>query len=76
MVPEAVHLVLTPVSLAGLRHDIPRTWIRTEHDLIVSPMKQDAFAARTGSSVVPIDAAHMAMISRPAELARVLNGLG
>jgi pimeloyl-ACP methyl ester carboxylesterase len=75
MVPEAVHLVLAPVSLAGLRHDVPRTWIRTEHDLIVTPAKQDLFAARTGSTVIPVDAAHMAMISRPAALAGILNSV-
>lgn len=72
MVPEAVHLVLAPVSLAGLRNEIPRTWIRTERDLIVPPERQNLFAQRTRSAVVPIDAAHMAMISQPAALAKVL----
>jgi pimeloyl-ACP methyl ester carboxylesterase len=75
MVPEAVHLVLAPVSLAGLRNEIPSTWIRTERDLIVPPERQDLFAQRTRSTVVPIDAAHMAMISQPAALARVLLDL-
>ena len=75
MVPEAVHLVLAPVSLAGLDHDIPRTWIRTERDLIVPPRRQDLFAQRTRSTVVPIDAAHMVMISRPDALARMLLDL-
>ena len=75
MVPEAVHLVLAPVSLAGLRNEIPCTWIRTELDLIVPPDRQDLFAQRTRSTVVPIDAAHMAMISQPAALARVLSDL-
>jgi pimeloyl-ACP methyl ester carboxylesterase len=75
MVPEAVHLTLAPVSLAGLRRDVPRTWVRTERDLIVPPARQDLFAQRTGSTVVSIDAAHMAMISRPAALARVLMDL-
>lgn len=75
MVPEAVHLVLARVSLAGLRNEIPRTWIRTERDLIVPPERQDLFAQRTRSTVVPIDAAHMAMISQPAALARVLLDL-
>jgi pimeloyl-ACP methyl ester carboxylesterase len=75
MVPEAVHLVLAPVSLAGLRNDIQRTWVRTEHDLIVPPAKQDTFAERIGSTVMPVDAAHMAMISRPERLAAVLRQL-
>ena len=72
MVPEALHLVLAPVSLAGLDNEIPRVWIRTERDLIVPPDRQDHFAQRTRSPVVPIDAAHMVMISQPAALGRAL----
>ena len=75
MVPDAIQLVLEPVSLAGLRNDIPRTWVRTDRDLTVPPAKQDLFARRTGSPVVPIDAAHMVMISQAAELARLLREL-
>ena len=75
MVPEAVHLVLALVSLAGLRNDIPRAWIRTERDLIVPPERQDLFAQNIRSPIVPIDAAHMVMISQPAALARALLDL-
>jgi pimeloyl-ACP methyl ester carboxylesterase len=65
MVPEATQLVLEPLSHAGLRNPIPRTWIRTDHDIVVPPARQDMFAERIGATVVPLDAAHMAMISRP-----------
>jgi pimeloyl-ACP methyl ester carboxylesterase len=75
MVPEAVQLVLEPVSLAGMRNDVARTWVRTDRDLIVPPDRQDLFAKRIGATIVPIDAAHMVMISQPAELARVLRGI-
>jgi pimeloyl-ACP methyl ester carboxylesterase len=72
MVPEATQVTIEPVSLAGLRHPIRRTWIRTEHDIVVPPARQDHFAERVGATVVPLDAAHMAMISRPDALARAL----
>ena len=73
MVPEAPRLVLDPVDLSGLRG--PRTWIRTLHDAVVSPEKQQRFAGIAGAEVVDLDAAHMCMISRPAELARLLDGI-
>lgn len=72
MVPEATHLVLEPASHAGLRNPIPRTWIRTDHDVVVPPDRQDMFAARIGATVVPLDSAHMAMISHPELLAQAI----
>lgn len=75
MVPEAIQLVLEPVSLAGLRHNVACTWVRTQRDLIVPPERQDLFAQRVGAKIVPIDAAHMVMISQPAELATLLRSL-
>lgn len=72
MVPEAVQVTIEPVSLEGLRHRVPRTWVRTDHDVVVAPAKQDQFAERVGATVVPFDAAHMAMISQPRALADVL----
>ena len=72
MVPEATQVTVEPVSLKGLRHPIPRTWIRTDHDIVVPPARQDLFAERVGATVVPLDAAHMAMISRPHALAHAL----
>jgi pimeloyl-ACP methyl ester carboxylesterase len=72
LVPEAPRIPLEPVSLAGLANGVPCTWIRLEQDLIVAPHKQDVFAARVNAEVLSLDAAHMAMISRPAELAALL----
>jgi pimeloyl-ACP methyl ester carboxylesterase len=72
MVNEANQITLEPVSLAGLKHPIPRTWIRTLHDLINPLERQAGFAERVEAELVDLDSAHMAMISHPAELAALL----
>lgn len=73
MVPEAPKLIFEPVDLSPLR-DVPCTWVRTLHDAIVSPAKQQRFAANIdGCDIVDIDAAHMCMISQPEKLAAILN---
>ena len=74
LVPEAPKLIFEPVDLAPLQ-DVPCTWVRTLHDLIVVPAKQDQFAAGIpgGCDFVDIDAAHMCMISKPEETAAILN---
>jgi pimeloyl-ACP methyl ester carboxylesterase len=73
MVNEANQLTLEPVSLAGLKHPIPRTWVRTLHDIVVPPDRQAEFARTVDAEVVDLDSAHMAMISHPAELAALLR---
>lgn len=73
MVPEAVHLTLEPVSHAGLRRPIPRTWVRTRNDLVVPPDRQAGFASDVRAAIVDLDAAHMAMISATETLAAVLS---
>jgi pimeloyl-ACP methyl ester carboxylesterase len=74
MVPEAPRLTSEPVDLSPLRRALPRTWIRTMHDAVVSPDKQLRFAGNVEHcDVVDLDAAHMCMISKPAETAALLN---
>jgi pimeloyl-ACP methyl ester carboxylesterase len=76
MVPEAPRLTIDPVDLAPLRKPFPRTWVRTLHDAIIDPDKQLRFADNVGEcDVVDIDAGHMAMVSQPKALARILNGI-
>lgn len=76
LVPEAVGVVHEPVDLTGLGAPVPRTWVRLARDLIVPPARQDEFAATVGDcEVVELDAGHMAMVSRPAELASVLDAI-
>jgi pimeloyl-ACP methyl ester carboxylesterase len=78
MVPEAPALPSEPVDLAPLREgSFARTWIRPTRDAIVSPDKQLRFARNVGDCpVVDLDAGHMCMISKPAELASLLAEIG
>ncbi|HEX9504452.1 MAG TPA: alpha/beta fold hydrolase [Acidimicrobiia bacterium] len=76
MVPEAMQVAYEPVDLSGLRQPVPRTWVRLLRDVIVTPEKQDQMVRNMGGAeVVELDAAHMAMISYPKELAEILNNL-
>jgi len=74
MVPEGLTLLFEPVDLAPLRSPVPRTWIRPLRDAIVRPDAQRRFAANVGHcDMIDIDAGHMCMISKPVELADILN---
>jgi pimeloyl-ACP methyl ester carboxylesterase len=75
-VPEALRLTSDPVDLSPLRDPFPRTWVRTLHDAIVDADKQLRFAGNVGDcEIVDLDAAHMCMVSKPNELARILNDI-
>jgi pimeloyl-ACP methyl ester carboxylesterase len=74
VVPEAFWPVREPVSLAGLRHPVPRTWVRLTGDVMFPPSLQNEFASRTGcTDIIDVESGHMAMISHPHQLAAVLN---
>jgi len=74
MVPEAAGPLTEPADNSGLAHPIPRSWVRLSRDAIVSPATQDRFIATVGDlDVIDLDAGHMAMLSRPDELAAILN---
>ncbi len=76
LVPEAPRLTTDPVDLSPLRTAMPRLWVRTVHDAIVPAAKQLRFAQNVGECpVVDLDAGHMCMVSQPAALAAVLNGV-
>jgi pimeloyl-ACP methyl ester carboxylesterase len=73
MVPEAPGLLTQPVDLSPLRSEMPRTWIRPMHDAVVNPDDQLRYARNAGEcDLVDLDAGHMCMISKPAELAAIL----
>ena len=75
-VPEAPATVREPMVLSTMPRDVRRVWVRLTRDVIVAPEKQDRFVENLGGTeVIELDAAHMAMISRPRELADVLNGI-
>jgi len=74
MVPEAPMLTLETVDLSPLRSATPRTWVRPLRDAIVSPEKQLQFLEYVQPcTLVDLDAAHMCMISKPRELAAIIN---
>jgi pimeloyl-ACP methyl ester carboxylesterase len=74
MVAEAPGLLLEPVDLAPLGSSFPRTWIRPVYDASVDPERQLHYAQNAGGcDVIDLDAAHMCMISKPAELAALLE---
>jgi pimeloyl-ACP methyl ester carboxylesterase len=76
VVPEAPSTVKEPMVLSTMPRDIRRVWVRLTRDVIVAPEKQDRFVQNLGGAeVIELDAAHMAMISRPRELAEVLNAV-
>jgi len=73
---DAHRVTAEPSDLTGLRHPIPRIWIRLLRDLIVTPARQDDYIATIGGAeVIDLDAGHMAMISQPAALAGILDDL-
>jgi pimeloyl-ACP methyl ester carboxylesterase len=76
---EALPIVAEPVSRAGLSAEIPKTWVRLLKDAIMTVDLQDAQIANLAASpggtveVIDLDAAHNAMISRPRELAAIVD---
>jgi pimeloyl-ACP methyl ester carboxylesterase len=75
-VPEAGRVLIDPCDLSGLAHPIPRTWIRLTRDQAGTIEMQDRFIANLGGAeVIDLEAGHMAMISQPAALAAILDGI-
>jgi pimeloyl-ACP methyl ester carboxylesterase len=77
LVAEVVSLTTDPVDLSPFRaSSMKRIWIRTQLDIIVPPDKQLRFAENVGDCpVTDLAAGHMCMVSQPAALAAILNGL-
>jgi pimeloyl-ACP methyl ester carboxylesterase len=72
---DSVLLLTEPADLAGLAQPVPRTYVRLASDRRVPPPLQDACAARCGGDVVTVDAGHMVMVSKPRDLAGVLESI-
>jgi pimeloyl-ACP methyl ester carboxylesterase len=76
MGPESLNVLADPSDLYGLRHPIPRTYVRLLRDASIELDTQNQMIANLGeTAVVDLDAGHMAMISRPKELADIINNL-
>ena len=76
LVPEAPGLTQELVDLSPFRErtDLPRTWVRTMHDIIVPPEKQQRFAEHVGDcTMIDFEFGHMCMVGRPEETAAILN---
>ena len=76
LVPEAMGVISEPMDLEVLPDQIPCTYVRLLRDARLTLDAQDRMAANLGEvRIVDLDAGHMAMISRPAELAAILEAL-
>jgi pimeloyl-ACP methyl ester carboxylesterase len=76
LVPEAPGLTQELVDLSPFREHtaMSRTWIRTTHDIIVSPEKQQRFAGYVGDcTMIDLDFGHMCMVGQPDTTAAILN---
>jgi hypothetical protein len=75
LVPQAPTVRFQPYP-SGTWPDIPVASIVCRHDTVVSPdWSRRVTRERLGVEPVEMDGAHSPMLSRPAELARVLDGL-
>jgi pimeloyl-ACP methyl ester carboxylesterase len=78
---EAAVILAEPVSRVGIPVELPKTFVKLLQDQSLPPDHQDVLIRNLRDSpggevdVVTIDAGHDVMISRPNELADVLNGI-
>ncbi len=78
---EAAVILAEPVSRVGIPVELPKTFVKLLQDQSLPPDHQDVLIRNLRDSpggevdVVTIDAGHDVMISRPKELADVLNGI-
>jgi pimeloyl-ACP methyl ester carboxylesterase len=75
IVPDAAALYETPVSRKNVP-PVPRTYVRLDRDQCLIPQFQEQMIANLGDcEVVHLDAGHNVMISRPRELAALLESI-
>lgn len=73
--PEPPALFYEPVSRLQMP-SVPCTYIKLLQDQgLLPPSKQDEMAANIGAKVLTLNTGHTAMLSRPDELATLLNGI-
>lgn len=76
LVPDAAHLVVEPVPRPRLPDGLRLAYVKLLRDRCVRPRQADRMVANLGDAeVVTLDAGHDAMVSRPRELAAILNRL-
>jgi hypothetical protein len=71
---DSVRLYNDKVDRSAMPTDIPRTWILTRGDRILSQRAQRKSIAALGGvdTIIPVDSCHDLMISRPGWLADTL----
>jgi pimeloyl-ACP methyl ester carboxylesterase len=57
---------------AAAWHKKPSWWVRTEQDHMIDPNAQAAMAKRIGAKVTNVAGSHVAMLSKPSEVAAVI----
>ena len=78
---DAAQVMLEPIDRVGIPPELPTTYVRLARDQALTPAAQDAsiaalLAVPGGTvQVKEIDSGHNVMISRPVELARVIQDL-
>jgi pimeloyl-ACP methyl ester carboxylesterase len=75
VVDDSAALLTERVDLSGLAADVPRTYIRLTNDACYSPGLQERSAALVGGAVEYLDTGHMAMVTAPEQLAKLLDDL-
>ena len=75
VIDDSAALLTEIVDLSGLSADVPRTYVRMTQDQCYPPDLQERSAARVGGDVQYLDTGHMAMVSAPEQVAKLLNDL-
>jgi pimeloyl-ACP methyl ester carboxylesterase len=75
VVDDSAALLTERVDLSGLSADVPRTYVRLTNDACYSPGLQERSAALVGGDVAFLDTGHMAMVTAPEQLAKLLDDL-
>jgi pimeloyl-ACP methyl ester carboxylesterase len=76
VVDDSAALLTEVVDLSGLSAEVPRTYVRMTQDHCYPPDLQEPSAARVGGDVQYLETGHMAMVSAPEQVAKLLNDLG
>lgn len=76
VVDDSAALLTETVDLSGYRLPIPRTYIQLSQDQCYPPDLQAKSTERTAADVATLEAGHMAMVTLPDQVARILNQLG
>jgi pimeloyl-ACP methyl ester carboxylesterase len=72
---DSAALLSEPVDLSGYRRQIPLTYVHLTRDQVYVEELQQRSIALLGADVIDLATGHMAMISAPESLARVLNAI-